>query len=218
MNIYQKLSAITNDLQTVAKNLNVSAGKSSYKAVSERDIIDAVKPLEVKYKIYSYPVNREIIDDQLLESEQNYNGNTTTKTTFYTRIKTTYRFVNIEQPDEYIDTITFAEGIDSQDKGSGKAMTYSDKYALMKAYKISTGDDPDQDASKDEKYKSVKPEPKPAQKVLHVTEAQAKMISDLGEAGAIDLPKIMAFYKVTAVEELPITAGSQIIEKYGKGE
>lgn len=26
-------------------------------------------------------------------------------------------------------------------------MTYADKYALMKAYKITTGDDPDKDAS-----------------------------------------------------------------------
>ena len=31
---------------------------------------------------------------------------------------------------------------------TGKAMTYADKYALMKAYKIITGDDPDQEPSK----------------------------------------------------------------------
>ena len=30
-------------------------------------------------------------------------------------------------------------------------MTYADKYALMKAYKISTGDDPDQQEPKPEK-------------------------------------------------------------------
>jgi hypothetical protein len=69
-----------------------------------------------------------------------------------TRIETIYRFVNIEKPDEYIETVTFAEGIDTQDKGSGKAMTYADKYALMKGYKISTGDDPDQTASEENNY------------------------------------------------------------------
>ena len=31
-------------------------------------------------------------------------------------------------------------------------MTYADKYALMKAYKISTGDDPDNTASEEVKY------------------------------------------------------------------
>ena len=52
--------------------------------------------------------------------------------------------MNIDKPEEFVETITFAEGIDSQDKGSGKAMTYSDKYALMKSYKISTGEDVDE--------------------------------------------------------------------------
>lgn len=152
MNIYEKMAAITAELRTVAKNLDVKAGGGSYKAVSERDILDAVKPLEEKYGIYSYPCDREILESANLESENTYNGKTTIKTTFFTRIKTTYKFVNVEKPEENITTITFAEGIDPQDKGSGKAMTYSDKYALMKAYKISTGDDPDQESSKDERY------------------------------------------------------------------
>ena len=157
MNIYQKMSAVTSELQTVAKNLTVSTGRNnSYKAVSERDIIDAVKPVEIKHGIYSYPYDRQIIESQTLESESEYNGKITQKTTFFSRIKTTYRFVNVENPDEYIDMVTFAEGIDPQDKGSGKAMTYADKYALMKAYKISTGDDPDQNASEETHYNKVR--------------------------------------------------------------
>lgn len=148
MNIYEKMSAITAELQTVAKNLTVGEGKNEYKAVGERDILDAVKPLEVKYKVYSYPHSREVLESNMLETETKYG----VKTTFMTRIKTIYRFVNIEKPDEFIETTTFAEGIDSQDKGSGKAMTYADKYALMKGYKISTGDDPDQKASEPTQY------------------------------------------------------------------
>ena len=159
MNIYQKMLAITSELQTVTKNLTVQQTKtSSYKAVSERDILDAVKPLEVKHGVYSYPISREVLESNLLESESEYQGKTSKKTTFMTRIKTVYRFVNIDDPADYVETTTFAEGIDSQDKGSGKAMTYADKYALMKAYKISTGDDPDQTASVDTKYTRVAPQ------------------------------------------------------------
>lgn len=157
MNIYQKMAAITAELQTVAKNLTVETSKGKgYKAVSERDIIDAVKPLEEKHGVYSYPCDRLVLESQTLESESTYNGNVTKKTTFFTRIQTTYRFVNVDEPSEFIDTVTFAEGIDTQDKGSGKAMTYGDKYALMKAYKISTGDDPDQNASTEESYTVAK--------------------------------------------------------------
>lgn len=153
MNIYQKLKAITADLQTVAKNLTVETGKNrSYKAVSERDIIDAVKPLEAKHGVYSYPVSRETLESERYESE-GFDGKI--KTTFFTRIKTVYRFVNIEDPADFIETVSFSVGLDSGDKGDGKAMTYADKYCLMKAYKISTGDDPDQTASVDAEYSNV---------------------------------------------------------------
>lgn len=154
LNIYQRMAAITAALQTVAKNLTVDTGRGKgYKAVSERDIIDNVKPIETRYGVYSYPASRKIIESATLESENTYNGNTTKKTTFFERIETVYRFINIDKPEEYVETTTFAEGIDSQDKGSGKAMTYGDKYALMKMYKISTGDDPDATASEEEYYK-----------------------------------------------------------------
>lgn len=153
MNIFQRMAAVTNELQTVAKNLTVQTGRNnSYKAVSERDIIDAVKPLEFKHGIYSYPYDREIVDREILESEVVVGDSILKKTTFFSRIKTVYRFVNMDDPEDYLDMVTFAEGIDAQDKGSGKAMTYGDKYALMKAYKISTGDDPDQNGSVDTHY------------------------------------------------------------------
>ena len=162
LNIHQRMAAITAELQTVAKNLNVETGKGKvYKAVSERDVIDAVKPLEAKHGVYSYPASRRVLESAALESENEYNGRVTKKTTFFERIETVYRFVNTDDPTDFIETTTFAEGIDSQDKGSGKAMTYADKYALMKAYKISTGDDPDQTASEDVNYtRKAAPAPK----------------------------------------------------------
>lgn len=143
-NIYQKMAAVTASLKTVGKNLEVSAGRSgSYKAVSERDILDAVKPAEEKEGIYSYPADRELIEARIIERE---NGNPI----FFTRYRTVYNFVNADNPEEKVQMTVYSEGIDTGDKGAGKAMTYADKYALMKAYKISTGEDPDQTASPEE--------------------------------------------------------------------
>lgn len=184
MNIFQKMSAITAELQTVAKNLIVQQTKtSSYKAVSERDVLDAVKPLEAKYGVYSYPVKRTVLESNLLESESEYQGKVTKKTTFMTRIETVYRFVNVDKPDEYIETITFAEGIDTQDKGSGKAMTYADKYALMKAYKISTGDDPDQNASEENNYKRTHKQSEAPKTEPKAADYRKMLIAKLNEKG-----------------------------------
>lgn len=163
MNIYEKMLNITNEIASVNKNLTVGEGKNKYKAVGEADVLKAVKELEYKHKVYSYPADREILESSMYTTSNQYGE----KNNIFSRIKTTYRFVNIEKPDEYIETVSFAEGIDSQDKGAGKAMTYSDKYALMKAYKIITGDDPDQNYSEDAKIEEYNPN-------KQVTDIQAK--------------------------------------------
>lgn len=140
MNIYEKLSAITNEMGTIAKNLEVRYGQSSYKAVSETDVLKPVKELERKYGIYSYPKSRTIVDRGTITNSKGTNS-------LFMRVETEYCFVNIEKPEEQISVITYGDGVDTQDKAPGKAMTYADKYALLKAYKIATGDDPDKDGS-----------------------------------------------------------------------
>lgn len=160
LSIYEKLSLITDEMAVVEKNLKVQVTQTnSYKAVSERDILDNVKPLEKKYRIYSYPIKRTIIDHDTLTKENEYNGKITRTNSLYLRLEITYRFINIDNPNEYVDVISYGDGIDTGDKATGKAMTYADKYALMKAYKISTGDDPDKEASPEKGY-TVNQDPK----------------------------------------------------------
>ena len=144
MNIFQRMAAATAEITHVAKNLEIGYGNSKYNAVSEADVLAAVRKAEQKYGIYSYPYKREIISSGQMESTDR-NGNVTKK--LLLRVLTTYRFVNIDKPEEFIETQGYGDGVDPQDKAPGKAMTYSDKYCLLKAYKIVTGDDPDQEAS-----------------------------------------------------------------------
>ena len=198
LNIFQRMSKITDELQVVAKNLTVGYGKSAYKAVGERDVLDAVKPAEIKWGVYSYPFSREILEAQTLEKADR-DGNKST--VFFSRIQTTYRFVNIDNPSEYIDIVSFAEGIDPADKGSGKAMTYADKYALLKAYKISTGDDPDKDPSEPLKYgkaddkKSKNDEPKqerpPVERAEYPAKEQKQILMDTAATLGKDVKDIL---------------------------
>lgn len=153
LNLFEKMSRIANEIGVVNKNLEVSIGKTlSYKAVSEADVLSAVKSLEAKYRVFSFPCSRRIVDQEILQTEKSYNGQTTKSTQQFLRIETTYRFVNIDNTNEFIDVISYGDGIDPQDKACGKGMTYSDKYALMKAYKMITGDDPDQYGSEEQNW------------------------------------------------------------------
>ncbi len=150
MNIYQRMLKAQSMVETVSKNLQVDAGKQKYKAVSERDILDAVKKVEDKCGIYSYPFERQVYENKATVNKNGYE-------TQWMRIQTVYRFINIDKPEEFIDVTTYGDGVDTMDKAPGKAMTYADKYALMKAYKISTGDDPDKEASEEQKPKQQNP-------------------------------------------------------------
>lgn len=195
MNIFEKMLNITNEIGNVNKNLTVGEGANKYKAVGEADILKAVKELEMKYKVYSYPYNRQIVDRDILKTRKEYKGQITESNKTFMRLEVVYRFVNIEKPDEYIDITTYGDGIDSCDKAPGKAMTYSDKYALLKAYKIITGDDPDQEPSEeDNKELKAKNEVQKKETQLKdrlLTDTEAKRIYNIlskavGEDNVVD--------------------------------
>lgn len=172
MNIYQRMSAITNEITAVAKNLAVGTGKSSYKAVGEADVLAAVRPAEQKFGVYSFPVDREVIESAVLTSVKEYNGQQYETKQQFMRLRVVYRFVNVDKPEEYIDIATYGDGVDPQDKAPGKAMTYADKYALLKAYKIITGEDPDQKASEPLKGKE--------ERIPMASEKQINYLKNLG--------------------------------------
>ena len=187
LNIYQRLLKITEDLLTVKKGLTVGSGSYGYKAVGEADILKAVKPLEIEHGVYSYPMSRNIVSQEILTTDKN-------KTKFMMRVETTYRFVNIDKPSEFVDQVSYGDGVDSLDKSPGKAMTYSDKYSLMKAYKIMTGDDPDQSHSKDTQVSGVSG--------ANITLPQIDKIQQLIKEGKIDSDAMKTFFKVDTIQQL----------------
>ena len=59
------------------------------------------------------------------------------------------KIVNIDKPTEFEILASSGSGVDTQDKGVGKAMTYSYKYMLLKTFAIPTGEDPDKIGSEE---------------------------------------------------------------------
>ena len=190
MNIYQKMLAATAEINTVAKNLQVDTGKGKgYKAVGEADVLAAVKPIEIKHGIYSYPLSRNIVDSGEIVNQTQYGE----RKSLFLRVETIYRFVNTDEPTEFIDITAYGDGVDSQDKAPGKAMTYADKYALLKAYKIQTGDDPDADASGDLVSRTrKKPEPKLEDPTDHEAgQLERRVFQDACEAHGLNAVEVL---------------------------
>lgn len=200
-NIYKKMLQATEKIERVKKTLKVEISKTnSYQAVSEGAVLSAVKPIEIELGIYSYPVSRKLIDASVLTTTSEYNGEKKERTQLFMRLEIVYRFVNVDEPKDFVDITTYGDGIDSGDKAPGKAMTYADKYALLKAYKIETGDDPDAKASEEIKVEETK-----------ATEKQIDILKDLLDESEID--KMLKFYKVDSLEDLTVKQASATIQK-----
>jgi len=145
-NLYQKIQAVSNEVRNITKDMTVGTGNYSYKAVSDLDVTLAVKDAEKKYKIVSIPVKQELLNSEVIRIQKKNNEE---GLTYVDTIKMTVRIIDLEDTSQFIEVESFGKGIDTGDKGFGKASTYARKYALLNAYKIATGEDPDAEKSKE---------------------------------------------------------------------
>lgn len=145
LNLFEKIQAVSNEIKNIEKNMQVGKGQYAYKAVSDLDVVLAVKDAETKFKLVSIPVKQEMIKSEIVKSMKD-NGNESIN--YVDIIKMTLRIIDLESPKDFIEIESFGRGLDTADKGFGKASTYARKYALLNAYKIATGEDPDKDKEK----------------------------------------------------------------------
>lgn len=124
-NLFQRLHAAQDEVDYIQKEKKAGM---RYSIVSHDAVTAKVRPALHKNGVLYYPV--------ALQSSQDGNR---------TAVAMTIRFVNIDNSTEFIDVPSLGYGIDDQDKGPGKAISYAVKYALLKTLGLETGDDPDQD-------------------------------------------------------------------------
>lgn len=130
MNIYEKIAAVMQDVQYLAKDDNVSFGQTNYKALSEEKVTVIMRSAMMKHHLVVFPIEQSA-----------------TRTGNITHVDVKYRIVNIDDPADYIEVVSCGDGADTQDKGSGKAMTYAFKYMWLRTFAIPTGEDPDKVSS-----------------------------------------------------------------------
>lgn len=112
-----------------------------YRYVEEADLVDMARPLMAAVGLVMIPT--------LLQDERHDRQTSRGKTTYLTRATIRYRVVDGdagEEMPEWQREFAFdlvGEGEDDMDKGFYKAYTGANKYALMKLFQISQGDDPE---------------------------------------------------------------------------
>ena len=125
-NIHQRILAVMSDLNYVQKS--DKKVNNQYTFVTHDAVSAALHPLLVTHGIVTIPRMTEWAQD----------GNRTS-------VNMEVDFVNVDAPEDKVTVPCFGFGIDPQDKGPGKAVSYATKYAMLKLFVLATGDDPEKD-------------------------------------------------------------------------
>lgn len=203
MTIYEKIQAVSQEVGAISKDMNVGG---QYKAVSDLAVTLAINKAEAKHRIISIPLKQELVSSEIYRNAdtvvfetnnattgaKQVNNTNNIKTTYVETIKMTVRFIDLDDDTKFVDVESFGRGLDSGDKGFGKASTYARKYALLNAYKIPTGEDPDKDLSPIDKKNTIDLQSTPEKR----TPAQIELdiiLFDIQSANSLDdLTKIHA--------------------------
>lgn len=129
LTLYQKIHAIMSEIDKIEKTTQIKFNSTNYWATDETKVLEVVRPKLIEQKLIILPV----------EQIRCENGNKTT-------VDTTYEIIDTETGDK-IRVVSGGSGVDTQDKGVGKAQTYAEKYLLLKVFLIPTGNDPDKTSS-----------------------------------------------------------------------
>ena len=126
-NIYQRMNSVMKEISGVAKDKEAKFA-GGFKYASHDAVVKAVRDALVTHGIVMVmDLKSHVVDGNRLEAVY------------------TVRFVNVDNPEDAIHSDWFGFGIDSSDKGPGKAISYIKKYALLNTLSLPTGDDPEND-------------------------------------------------------------------------
>lgn len=129
MNVQEKILAIMQNVKYLAKDDTVEFKSTRYRALSEEKVTSIMRAEAVKAGLVIYPI------------EQRWE-----RVGQISHVDVKYRIYDTDSGD-YIDVVSCGDGADTQDKGSGKAMTYAYKYMWLRVFAIPTGEDPDKISS-----------------------------------------------------------------------
>jgi len=200
LNLFQKIHAVMKDVDYLQKDDQISFGQTKYKAISEEKVTSAVRKSLLEHGLVIVPV----------EQEHSKEGNLTT-------VNTKYKIVDIDTG-EYEVIVSSGTGADTQDKGVGKAMSYSYKYLLLRTFAIPTGEDPDKISSAELDAQQGKPQPqgKPiSQKQVGLIKLKVK---NLAMARQTTDEEVYKHLNVPDVTKLTSQQASKAIETLTKWE
>lgn len=144
LNLYQKIADVKANIEGFTKDTK----GYNYSYVSGSQVLHRIRNKMIEHNLLLVPYT----ENEEIEETKNAKG----KTEHIVKLKLTYKWINADNPQEVLEVPFFAVGQqDDVSKAHGTALTYAERYFLMKFFNIPTDEDDADAKQKQEKYNKV---------------------------------------------------------------
>lgn len=155
MSVYKKMHQVQAATRSLAANTEGQTGAAKYNYVSGAKLLGVIRPLMDKLGLI---LTQEVVD--IKNEPITYMTRNGEKTEMFTTAHIRFTWVDTDDGSQVVNDF-FANGMNAWDKGLGSALTYAERYYLMKTFHIATDEDDVDALVKDE---AIKPQPSQAVK------------------------------------------------------
>lgn len=153
LNLYQKIADVKANIDGFTKDTK----GYNYSYVSGSQVLHRIRNKMIEHNLLLVPKTSEENYKQIDVTRFNKKASREVTTTeFVVEMKLTYLWINADKPEEQFEVTFYSVGQqDDVSKAHGTALTYAERYFLMKFFNIPTDEDDADAKQKQEKYNKV---------------------------------------------------------------
>lgn len=185
MSVFKKLHQVQAATRSLAANTQGQTGAARYDYVSGAKLLGVIRPLMDKLGLL---LTQEVVE--ITNTPISYTTRNGEKTEMFTTAHIRFTWIDAEDGSSIVNEF-FANGMNAWDKGLGSALTYAERYYLMKTFHIATDEDDVDALVKDEAIKSA---PSPAVKARRAASDRTAQDGAYKPLSKIDYWKVIEKY------------------------
>ncbi|MDT1916924.1 ERF family protein [Staphylococcus aureus] len=213
LNLYQKIADVKANIDGFTKDTK----GYNYSYVSGSQVLHRIRNKMIEHNLLLVPKTSEENYKQIEVTRFNKKASREVTTSeFVVEMKLTYLWINADKPEEQLEVSFYSVGQqDDVSKAHGTALTYAERYFLMKFFNIPTDED-DADA-KQKKERYTKPDAKAIGTLKEEIFKFSEFMQSLGkEVSVNDVLEILGINDIQSLSNAQITALINTLDKWTK--
>lgn len=213
LNLYQKIADVKANIDGFTKDTK----GYNYSYVSGSQVLHRIRNKMIEHNLLLVPKTSEENYKQIEVTRFNKKASREVTTSeFVVEMKLTYLWINADKPEEQLEVSFYSVGQqDDVSKAHGTALTYAERYFLMKFFNIPTDED-DADA-KQKKERYTKPDAKAIGTLKEEIFKFSEFMQSLGkEVSVNDVQEILGINDIQSLSNAQITAFINTLDKWTK--